>query len=159
MTLKTCLLQFTLLLLVSYAKSQDAIPLTIVDGLVTFESVAIADSLSAAEIHERTLNWLGSTFKRDKDVITLNTPSRIISRYSMNYGYSKEDFIHQIIIDIKDAKAKFLINNIEGIQEWIKDNGTEWKPFYTNMKIEAETKINALYQSYLKELNTNSSDW
>lgn len=155
------LFNFLLLFVNFNVYSQEQIPLKIVDGIVTFESVAIIDSLSGSEIHERTLNWIGSYFKDAESVIKSNTPSRIVGDFIIYYdiGLVNADYKQTMTIDIKDGKMKFVVSAF-GIDAWLlKSGGTEWRTNYPKIKNDVQTKLNALYQSLLKDVYSSTSDW
>jgi hypothetical protein len=150
-----------LFLFATSAKAQEPTPLQIIDGKVSFEQVITLDSMSAAEIHEKTLNWFGSHFKSAKDVITSNTSSRITARWYAEFcGMMCDDYFTPIIIDIKDGKAKFLITNIEdGLNELLIVRGERWRTQFNPVRIDTEKKINALFRSLEKELKKEAKDW
>ncbi len=161
MALKATYLQALILLFACFANAQEQIPLTIVDGTVTFESVAKIDSLSGSEIHERALNWIGTAFKNAEAVIKSDTPSRIVGDFILYYdiGLVNADYKHRMTIDIKDGKIKFLVSAYL-IEAWLlKSGGTEWRTNYPKIKDDVQTKLNALYQSLLTEIQSNDSDW
>jgi hypothetical protein len=150
-----------LLLFTASVKAQETIPLQIIDGKVHFEQIIQLDSMSADQIHEKTLNWFGSYFKSAKDVIMSNTASRITGRWYAEFcGMMCDSYMTPIIIDIKDGKVKFLITNIEdGLNELLIVRGERWREQFNPVRIDTEKKINALFRSLEKELKQEANDW
>jgi hypothetical protein len=135
------------------------------------EKVLSFDSLNKEVIYSKTKAWLAEHFKSAKDVITAEVPSEglITGRYTASYPYSliQLEFMHQMKIQIKDGKAKFLVSNMETTQYnypadkyYLKKDGTyphsTSKKLYEAMQAGIESTIKS-YQDYV--LKKEKSDW
>ena len=155
------LLTLTLIISCIYVKAQDKTTLQLIDGKIIYERVGIVDSVSSEQIHERVLNWIGSTFKSAEAVISSETASRIVGDFTIMHdnGIAGTDFTHRVTIDIKEGRFKFTINAHE-LSGWVaKNKNTEWRTHYAAMKTRVENDLNLIFKDLLAEVSTNSKDW
>ena len=96
------------------------------EGLLYYEEVVQADSLSKQEIHSKVNEWFSVSFNDSNSVIKMNTESKIIgngnSSFSVQFNMSQIPYRleYSITVDFKDERYKILINNI-----YSKANGFE----------------------------------
>lgn len=101
----------------------------------------VIDSLgySQAELHAKTKDWFGHTFNNAKEVITSDSESGIVGRYTNSHyiGSALVDWYHTINTDFKDGKIRVRI--------WINYSGeTRGTPanYYFNKKGEPRKMFN-----------------
>jgi hypothetical protein len=133
------------------AQAQIYVPLKIVKGIATFEAIAEVENLSAADIHDRTKEWIDKTFMSEP-VVTQDIATRISARFYQDYSKDgwADSFQHNLQIDILDGKAVFTITDTE--RGLVRDGA--WKANLAKMRVMLEQAANDLfwsYESYLKQ--------
>lgn len=159
--MKTKLLLLLLLacLGVCYGQTQDG------DAVLLQEVVLDSVPLSKTEIKDKTIEWIGKTFKSGESVITSSTENSLVGNYieTMYSGGVSFDWEHRITIDFKDNKARAriwvsrLVTGTIASAYWY----GKYKPSKLHQRWLNEMTVNskALINNYHQHLKKKQEDW
>lgn len=144
----------------SNAQTQDG------DAVLLQEVVLDSIPLDKSQIRDKTIEWIGKTFKSGETVITSSTENSIVGNYiDQMYGgmNTSFDWEHRFIIDLKDNKVRVrvwvtrLITGTVAAAYWY----GKFKPSKLHQRWLNEMTVNskALINNYHQTLKKKQEDW